>query len=130
VLSLLDTLPGLRFSPAGDAFDTINGVGMNSLNATRDGMSIINNRYDVQSDGRNVLSSTTLLPDLIGEIRLIVSPADAELGRGNAQVQISTRSGTNRYTGAASGTYAITRWTMHLDKQSDLNGAQRLCLEK
>jgi len=102
VLSLLDTLPGLRFSPAGDAFNTINGVGMNSLNATRDGMSIINNRYDVQSDGRNVLSSTTLLPDLIGEIRLIVSPVDAELGRGNAQVQISTRSGTNRYNGAAS----------------------------
>src|SRR5436190_6307322 len=102
VVSLLDTLPGLRFSPAGDAFNTINGVGMNSLNATRDGMSMINNRYDVQSDGRNVLSSTTLVPDLIGEIRLIVSPVDAELGRGNAQVQISTRSGTNGYTGAAS----------------------------
>jgi hypothetical protein len=102
VLSLLDTLPGLRFSPFGDAFDTINGIAMDSMNATRDGMSIIDTRYDVQSYGRNVLSSTTLLPDLVGEIRLIVSPVDAELGRGNSQIQISTRSGTNRYNGSAS----------------------------
>jgi hypothetical protein len=37
----------------------------------------------------------------VGEIRLILSPVDAELGRGNSQIQISTRSGTNRYTGSA-----------------------------
>jgi hypothetical protein len=33
---------------------------------------------------------------------LILSPVDAELGRGNSQIQIQTRSGTNRYTGSAS----------------------------
>src|SRR4029078_4800380 len=37
----------------------------------------------------------------VGEIRLIVSPVDAELGRGNSQIQIRTRSGTNRYNGSA-----------------------------
>ena len=48
------------------------------------------------------MSTTTILPDLVGEIRMILSPVDAELGRGNAQIQISTRSGTNQYTGSAS----------------------------
>ena len=32
---------------------------------------------------------------------MILAPVDAELGRGNSQVQITTRSGTNRFTGAA-----------------------------
>src|SRR4030095_14384932 len=32
---------------------------------------------------------------LVGEVRLIVPPVDAELGRGNSQVQIRTRSGSN-----------------------------------
>ena len=51
--------------------------------------------------GLSLLSTTTLSPDLIGEIRLILAPVDAELGRGNSQVQITTRSGTNRFTGSA-----------------------------
>ena len=51
---------------------------------------------------RGRCSTTTISPDLVGEIRLIVSPVDAEIGRGSAQVQISTRSGTNRYSGSAS----------------------------
>jgi hypothetical protein len=40
-------------------------------------------------------------PDLIGEVRLILAPVDAELGRGNGTIQITTRSGTNKYTGSA-----------------------------
>jgi hypothetical protein len=110
VLDLLDTLPGLRESPAGDAFDTVNGLGLDTINVTRDGLSINDGRYAagsttggaaVAGKGRYLLSSTTLLPDLVGEIRLILSPVDAELGRGNSQIQISTRSGTNNYRGSA-----------------------------
>ncbi len=37
---------------------------------------------------------------MVGEIRMITSPVDAELGRGNSQVQIQTRSGTNAFRGA------------------------------
>ena len=110
VLDLLETLPGLRSSPAGDAFDTVNGLGLDSINVTRDGLSINDGRYAagstsggaaVAGKGRYLLSSTTLLPDMVGEIRLILSPVDAELGRGNSQIQISTRSGTNKYQGSA-----------------------------
>lgn len=110
ILDLLETLPGLRSSPAGDNFDTVNGLNIDTINVTRDGLSINDGRYAggsttggaaITGKGRLLLSSTTLSPDLVGEIRLILSPVDAELGRGNSQIQISTRSGTNRYSGAA-----------------------------
>ena len=110
ILDLLETLPGLRTSPAGDAFDTVNGLNIDTINVTRDGLSINDGRYAggsttggaaIAGKGRYLLSSTTLSPDLVGEIRLILSPVDAELGRGNSQIQISTRSGTNRYSGSA-----------------------------
>jgi len=102
VLSLLETLPGLRLSPTGDAGNTIGGLTMDAINVTRDGLSINDTRYSSTTYGTNTFTSTTLLPDLVGEIRLIIAPVDAELGRGNSQVQIMTRSGTNKYTGAAS----------------------------
>ena len=101
VLDLLFTLPGMRLSPAGDQFDTVNGLGMNSVNMTRDGMSTVDTRNYAEFFGTKMLSLTTINPDLVGEIRMIVSPVDAEIGRGNAQIQISTRSGTNKYTGSA-----------------------------
>src|SRR5262245_60944214 len=39
--------------------------------------------------------------DLIGEVRMIVAPVDAEMGRGNGQLIVQTRSGTNQYKGSA-----------------------------
>ena len=112
VLDLLNTLPGINISPTGEINNTINGLGINTINATRDGLSLNDVRIAPQDSsyviagttqyaGYKLLSPTTLLPDLVGEIRMILSPADAELGRGNSQIQISTRSGTNRYTGSA-----------------------------
>jgi hypothetical protein len=105
VLSLLSTLPGLRINPLGDTYNTIGGLGINSINTTRDGLSIVDGRIDPQNQvylaGYGAFSPTTLVPDLIGEIRLILSPVDAELGRGNSQVQIRTRSGTNKFAGSA-----------------------------
>jgi hypothetical protein len=103
ILDLLATLPGLRDGGQAEGQDsTINGLGMNTVNTTRDGMSINDARNSPQIWGTRVLSQTALLPELVGEIRMIVAPVDAEMGRGNTQVQIATRSGTNRYTGSAS----------------------------
>ena len=40
-------------------------------------------------------------PDLVGEVRTTNAPVDAELGRGNGQIQITTRSGSNVFAGGA-----------------------------
>ena len=96
VLDLVRILPGFRESTAGDAFDTFAGAAANTLNTVRDGISVSDGRFN-----NGLFSTTTINPDLVGEIRLILTPVDAEMGRGNGQVQITTRSGTNRYTGAA-----------------------------
>jgi len=105
VFDLLNTLPGLNISPEAERLNTIGGLGIDTINVTRDGLSTVDGRVNPQNGaypnaGYRLFSSTLLLPDLVGEIRLIMSPADAELGRGNSQIQISTRSGTNRYNGS------------------------------
>jgi Carboxypeptidase regulatory-like domain len=95
VLDLVRILPGFRESPGGNAFDTFAGQASNTVNTVRDGLSVTDGRFN-----NGIFSTTTINPDLVGEVRLILTPVDAELGRGNAQVQISTRSGTNQYRGS------------------------------
>ena len=95
VLDLVRIMPGMRVDPFGDQFSAFTGLPTNTINTTRDGLSVTDTR-------NNVLSGTTTMnPDLIGEIRVILSPVDAEFGRGNGQVQVLTRSGTNQFKGAA-----------------------------
>src|SRR5205814_6021910 len=64
-----------------------------------DGLSVTDGRNNANTFG--ISTTTNINPELIGEIRLVLAPVDAELGRGNTQIQIQTRSGTNKYTGAA-----------------------------
>ena len=96
ILDLVRILPGFRESAAGAGFDTFAGVPAGMANTTRDGLSVTDGRWN-----NGIFSTTTLNPDLVGEVRLILTPVDAEFGRGNGQIQITTRSGTNRYTGSA-----------------------------
>jgi hypothetical protein len=98
-LSLVRMLPGVAMEDDQlGMMSTLNfaGVGQISLNTTRDGITVGGGRYN---NGADV--STRLNPDMVGEIRLLLSPVDAEFGRGNSQLQIQTRSGTNRYSGSA-----------------------------
>ena len=103
ILDLVRILPGYRISPDSNpgvaVNDTFAGQNLSSANVTRDGMSVTSGRYEPTQYG--LTTGTNINPDLVGEIRLILAPVDAELGRGNAQIQILTRSGTNRYTGSA-----------------------------
>src|SRR5204863_6893095 len=74
-------------------------AGVSAANVTdqRDGV-------DASAAGRwaaGFQPATIINPDLVGEIRMILSPVDAEVGRGNSQIQVQTRSGTNRFRGAA-----------------------------
>src|SRR5262245_33233225 len=96
VLDLVRILPGFRESPGGNAFDTFAGQASNTVNTVRDGLSVTDGRFN-----NGVFSTTTITPELVGEVRLVLTPVDAELGRGNAQVQIFTRSGTNQFAGSA-----------------------------
>ena len=112
VLSLLNVLPGLRVSLGGTQNNTIGGLGLSTMNITRDGLTTNDTRFTPEGDltagtpipnfgGLGVMSPTTINPDLVGEVRLILSPVDAEMGRGNSQIQIQTRSGTNKFSGSA-----------------------------
>ena len=97
VLQLINTVAGVNGTGANANFA---GIGAGSINTVRDGLSV--------SDGRfvnGVFATTVINPDLVGEIKIILAPVDAEMGRGNGQVIVTTRSGTNRFTGAATLLY-------------------------
>jgi hypothetical protein len=94
VLDLVRIMPGVRLGAFGQ--ETFAGMSSNTINTVRDGLSVSDGRYL-----NGIFASSTINPDLVGEIRLILTPVDAEMGRGNGQVQITTRSGTNRFSGAA-----------------------------
>jgi len=89
VLSLIRIMPGV-------IGETFAGVDATRVNTVRDGLSVSDGRFD----STGVFGTTVINPDLVGEVRLILAPVDAEVGRGNGQVQIQTRSGTNRYAGS------------------------------
>src|SRR6266850_2663592 len=94
VLDLMKTMPGVRGSGLGTS-TTFAGISTNYVNTVRDGISVQEGRYE------NGVGATTLVnPDMVGEFRVILTPVDAELGRGNGQVQIITRSGTNEFRGS------------------------------
>src|SRR5215467_12109932 len=65
------------------------------LNTTRDGIPVSDGRYDT-----GAATTTYVSPDLVDEVRVIVAPADAEMGRGSGQIQMTTRSGTNELHGS------------------------------
>jgi hypothetical protein len=97
VLSLLDTLPGTRMDDNG-VTGTFAGLFVRSVNVQRDGMESSGAARNMQA---GMTTSTFMNPDLIGEMRLVLAPVDAEMGRGNGQMQVFTRSGTNDFRGAA-----------------------------
>jgi hypothetical protein len=89
VLQLIGIMPGV-------VAENFAGVASSQVNTVRDGLSVSDGRFQ-----NGVFATTVINPDLVGEVRLILAPVDAELGRGNGQVIITTRSGTNRFAGSA-----------------------------
>src|SRR5215475_14439404 len=88
ILDLVNTTPGVQGS-------NFAGTRLTQLNTTRDGIPVSDGRYDI-----GAATTTYTSPDLVDEVRVIVAPADAELGRGSGQIQMSTRSGTNQFRGS------------------------------
>jgi hypothetical protein len=96
VENIVPTNPPSAANAFGRENTTFAGVSAQDVAILRDGIQVQDNRYP-----NGIYSATTINPDLVGEIRLILAPVDAEMGRGNGAIQYSTRSGTNRYTGSA-----------------------------
>src|SRR5215468_6766458 len=107
VLDMLSVLGGIdnmvltSANPqAGHAFGregtTLAGVSAQDTPVLRDGIMVSDVRWPT-----GINTNTVMNPNLVGEVRLIVAPVDAEFGRGNGAIQITTRSGTNQYRGAA-----------------------------
>ena len=104
VMDLITGTMGVSNAVSGDGNNAGSSAGnvgffaggrLGAVNTTRDGF--------VVSDGRYIhgaFSSTYVGPDLVEEVRVITAPVDAEMGRGNGQVQMATRSGTNEFRGS------------------------------
>jgi hypothetical protein len=97
VMDFYRVVPGVFMEDNGvrGSFAGLGGFG--TTNITRDGV-------DASGGARwtaNALTATHMNPDLIGEVKVVVAPVDAEMGRGNAQLQFLTRSGTNQFRGSA-----------------------------
>src|SRR2546423_9904074 len=95
VLSFFTLMPGVRMNDDG-VNGTFAGMSADKINVQRDGIDASASARYVQAGAQ---TATFVNPDLVGEVRIIVAPVDAELGRGNGQVQFLTRSGTNQFRG-------------------------------
>jgi hypothetical protein len=84
----------------GNSSQTFAGVPAGNVNLSRDGITVNDVRFQ-----SGVVSPGRINPEMVSEFRMVLSPVDAEMGRGAAQVQVLTRSGTNAYHG--SGIWSI-----------------------
>jgi len=75
---------------------SVAGITANMINVSRDGISVNEVRNPT-----GIAAAGNINPEVVGEMRVILSAVDAELGRGAGQVQVSTRSGSNAYRGSA-----------------------------
>src|SRR5205809_857028 len=97
VLDLTRVLAGTRMDDNG-VTGTFAGMSNYNINVQRDGIDSSASARYMQA---GIQTSTLMNPDLVEEIRLIVAPVDAEMGRGNGQMIVQTRSGTNQLKGSA-----------------------------
>ena len=72
------------------------GVSAAMINVTRDGISVTEVRNPT-----GISAASNINTEVVGEMRIVMSPVDAELGRGAGQIQITTRSGSNTFHGSA-----------------------------
>ena len=98
VMELLNTMGGVVkaeepiFSASTQTFA---GVSSSGINITRDGVSANEVRYT-----SGITPPSNINQEVVGEFKMVLSPVDAEMGRGAGQVQIITKSGANAFHGS------------------------------
>ncbi|MCL2878016.1 MAG: carboxypeptidase-like regulatory domain-containing protein, partial [Acidobacteria bacterium] len=80
------------FSAAGQE---VAGISSSMINVTRDGITVNEVRNPT-----GIAAASNINPEVVGEMRVIQSAVDAELGRGAGQIQVTTRSGSNTFHGS------------------------------
>src|SRR5262249_15143322 len=94
-ISLSVLMPGVQIDPNNLSNSRVNGTRQGSNNTTLDGMYVSD--PTAPSLGLVLSANNT---DSIGEFRMVTSGSKAEYGyNAGANVQLITRSGTNRYSG-------------------------------
>jgi len=90
------TIPGVRGTGTpSTTFAGITANGSANVGISVDGVTMNTGRHT-----QGLKTATFVNPDMIEEMQVIVAPVDVE-GRGAAQIQMRTRSGTNQFHGAA-----------------------------
>jgi hypothetical protein len=83
-------------SQAGVVGTNFNGARNDMLNISLDHANIVDNFITEGLSTTQIFTSV----DRIEEVRVVTSPADAEYGRGSGQVQLISKSGTNKFHGS------------------------------
>jgi hypothetical protein len=96
VENVIATDPPTAANAFGRENTTFAGVRADDIMIKRDGIDMNDNRSP-----NGIYAITTINPDLVGEVRLILAPVDVENGRGNGSIQYTTRSGSNQFRGSA-----------------------------
>ena len=112
VFGLVERSAGVAPADANGLIGNFAGGRMSAANTMRDGINVSAGRFE---DG--AWSVTYTSPDLVEEVKVVTAPVDAQTARGNGQVSMVTRSGTNQLHGTAF-------WTNHnsaLDANSWFN---------
>ncbi|MDR1728722.1 MAG: carboxypeptidase regulatory-like domain-containing protein [Acidobacteriota bacterium] len=78
------------------ASQEVAGISSSMINVSRDGITVNEVRNPT-----GIAASSNINPEVVGEMRVIQSAVDAEMGRGAGQIQITTRSGSNAFHGSA-----------------------------
>jgi Carboxypeptidase regulatory-like domain/TonB dependent receptor len=110
---------GLVLTQAGIVGDNFAGARIGALNVARDGINVMDQRLN---GGVNSVIFNSV--DVVDEVRVITSPADAEFGRGSGQVLITTKSGTNEFHGSVFESHRNTALTAN-DFFNNLRGNPR-----
>jgi len=98
VLDLVKVMGGVIMTDSpifGADATTLQGLSAANVNVQKDGVTANNVRWQT---GMN--TPMNLNPEMVSEFKVIVSPVDAEMGRGSGQIQVVTRSGGNAYRGS------------------------------
>ena len=98
IMDLINVMGGVVRNTSDSVFgassQTFAGVASSNVNIQRDGVVVRDVRYASGSG-----TPARINPDMVGEFKMVLSPVDAEMGRGVGQVTFLTKSGSNTLHG-------------------------------